>query len=210
MRRWAVVVFAAAAVVLVSGAWSSEVSADETCERVGVRCVHPGVHRHLWLVTGEAVVLQVGAVYALSQLPPETTQWGQGSVGNIWDNAQGGLRFDTDAWYWNYVGHPLAGSEYYLLARNRGLGWATSLLYAFAMSAFWELVTEGFYERTSAQDLFITPIGGAVLGELRWQIAQALIDPRTGAPRSALATVLLILVDPFDAIFRALDWVGSS
>jgi hypothetical protein len=183
---------------------------DPFCERIGVRCAPRGIHRSLWFVTAETATVQFGAVLALSLLPGDTTAWGPGSITNVWTFAQQGFHLDNDHWYFNYVGHPLAGSEYYLLARNRGGSWTTSLTYAFAMSAVWELVTEGFYEQASIQDLLITPIGGAVLGELRWQLIQALIEPRTGEPRSLGAQILIVLLDPFDALLRAIDSLGGA
>jgi hypothetical protein len=87
-------------------------------------------------------------------------------------------------------------------ARNRNLNWWQSFLYSAAMSTFWEYVTEGYYEQVSVQDLFITPIAGAVLGELRFQAKQALIDPSTGKARGFWRKALVVLLDPMDGLSR--------
>ena len=136
----------------------------------------------------------------LSALPDKVTGWGKGSLENILYHAEQGPHFDTDPFYWNFMAHPFVGSEYYLLARNRNATWWQSLLYSAAMSAFWEFVTEGFFERPSIQDLTITPVAGAVLGELRYQAKEALIDPSTGKANKTWKKVLIVILDPINAL----------
>ncbi|MBI3543161.1 MAG: DUF3943 domain-containing protein [Deltaproteobacteria bacterium] len=159
-----------------------------------------GIQRKLWVVTAELLGAQIVTLAILSTLPPESTGWGKGSLKNIYDHAVQGPHFDTDPPYWNFTAHPFVGSEYYLLARNRNASWWQSLLYSAAMSAFWEYVTEGYFERPSIQDLIITPVAGAVLGELRYQAKEALVDPKTGKADKLWKKILIVVLDPINAL----------
>ncbi len=159
-----------------------------------------GIQGKLWFVTAELLGAQMATLAVLSTLPSSSTGWGKGSLQNIIDHAVQGPHFDTDPLYWNFMAHPFVGSEYYLLARNRNANWWQSLIYSAAMSAFWEYVTEGFFERPSVQDLVITPVAGAVLGELRYQAKEALIDPKTGKADRTWKKVLIVILDPINAL----------
>ena len=89
-----------------------------------------------------------------------------------------------------------------MIARNRELTWWQSLTYAAAVSCTFEFFVESAYERASWQDLWITPVSGAFIGELRWQAKKALEDPHSGRPVGALNKVLYVIVDPFQAIYE--------
>ena len=73
--------------------------------------------------------------------------------------------WDTDHWIHNYVGHPYGGSVYYNTVRVKGATRAQSFLFAGAMSLWWEYALEGMAERPSIQDIVVTPVAGALLGE---------------------------------------------
>ncbi len=159
----------------------------------------PSVWRDLTFVSGVTVVVQLGVLGVLTRFPATSTSWGDGSFGNILKNDLAGPRWDGDPWYWNYITHPVAGAEYYLLARNRGCSWTASLLYATAMSAYWELVTEAYFERPSSQDLIITPLAGLVLGELRYQAKVTVLEGQ-GTKAGFWRVLAAVLLDPLDAL----------
>lgn len=96
----------------------------------------------------------------------------------------------------NYVLHPLAGSQDYLAARQQGFGPLTALGFAAAGSAHWEVV-EAMVEPLSLTDLVVTPLGGMLLGELRYQ---ALSGLRADPDPNALETALIILLDPIGSL----------
>lgn len=73
--------------------------------------------------------------------------------------------WDTDHWFHNYIGHPYGGNVYYNTVRVRGATPMQSAVFAGAMSFWWEYVLEAMAERPSIQDLVITPVAGALLGE---------------------------------------------
>lgn len=72
---------------------------------------------------------------------------------------------DHDLWIINYIGHPYQGGYYFNNMRSQGAGFWPSAMYSMAQSTIWEYGIESFFERPSIQDLIITPIGGALLGE---------------------------------------------
>jgi hypothetical protein len=109
------------------------------------------------------------------------------------------FEWDGDQWSINFVGHGLMGSELYLRARQCGHDPLPALAFTAAASVVWEYGVEVYNARPSANDLLWTPLGGALLGELRfvtWELAARL--PR-GARRA-----LRVLVDPFGELERAL------
>ena len=73
--------------------------------------------------------------------------------------------WDKDDWGLNYIGHPVAGSYYYNALRSQNATIVQSFAFSTLQSNFWEYVVEGVAERPSIQDLIITPLGGALLGE---------------------------------------------
>lgn len=97
-------------------------------------------------------------------LPAAPTIQFQGFYHNV---IEMGPAFDNNRWTTNYVGHPIAGSEYYLYFRSRGYApkWAISNVILF--STLWECTVEGFLLRPSIQDLIVTPIAGIPLGYIR-------------------------------------------
>lgn len=158
-----------------------------------------GTWRKLSVVSVALLGAQVVTLSALAQFPATSTGWGDGAFDNILRNDIEGFRWDGDPWYWNYVAHPVAGAEYYLLARDRGVPWYGSLAYAAGMSAFWEGVTEAYYERPSGQDLLVTPLAGAFIGEVRYQVKTHLLEGR-GRHAPLWRVVTAVLLDPVDAL----------
>jgi hypothetical protein len=73
--------------------------------------------------------------------------------------------WDSDVWYVNYVLHPYWGATYYIRARERGLNRTESFWYSVLLSSMWEFGAEALAEQVSIQDLIVTPVFGALLGE---------------------------------------------
>ncbi len=74
-----------------------------------------------------------------------------------------------------------------------------SFIYAAAAAFTWEYLVEAWYKRPSAIDLFWTPAGGALLGELRYQL-YLLAKHRIAArvPR----VLMMSLLDPLGELER--------
>lgn len=159
-------------------------------------------HSSLWGVSATVGVAMIATVATLSLLPKQTTSWNKPEFHGLKSNFTTGPSFDFDNFYFNYIAHPYDGSEFYLIARNRKFTWWQSLLYAAAVSTTFEFLIESAYEGASWQDLWITPVSGAVIGELRWQAKKALEDPQTGKPVGTVNKILHVVVDPVDAVLN--------
>lgn len=109
------------------------------------------------------------------------------------------FEWDGDRWTINVIGHGAMGSELYLRARQCDHSpWSAMLLTAVA-STLWEYGVEVYNAHPSLNDLIYTPLGGAVIGELRYLLFHA-VD---GLPRGVRAVVHSV-VDPFGSLERTL------
>jgi hypothetical protein len=157
---------------------------------------------------------QVGTVVVLYMLPESVTNWTEEqrsdfSLNSWWQNVRS-PQWDSDDFYLNYVLHPYWGAAYYVRARERGFDERYSLWYAFAMSSAFEFGVEALFEEPSIQDVIVTPVAGAILGEYFMDVrarTQALYAP--GEPMGFRHRALLALTDPIGAINRQVEsWLG--
>ncbi|MDJ0766697.1 MAG: DUF3943 domain-containing protein [Myxococcota bacterium] len=105
---------------------------------------------------------------------------------------------DGDWWHFNLITHGLFGSEAYLAARSWRHKPVIAFVYAVIASFAWEYVVEAWYQHPSAIDLFWTPMGGAMLGEIRFQALRA--SRRIASP--GWRTVVGIILDPLGELER--------
>lgn len=156
----------------------------------------------LWGVSATVLAFDTVMLLAFTQLPTDVTGWHEPEFNGLKKNFTEGPRVDNDRFAFNYIAHPLAGSEYYLIARNRGLNWWQSMSYSAALSSIFEFLIESAYEQAAWQDIWITPVSGTVIGELRWQVKKALENPYTGKPVGTFNKILYVVIDPFDAVYK--------
>jgi uncharacterized protein DUF3943 len=108
---------------------------------------------------------------------------------------------DGDHWVINGIMHPLYGSEAYLAARD----WKHTPFSSFFYSVFaiftWEYLIEGWFQHPSAVDLVWTPVGGIILGELRYQLSSL---ARRKINKRGARNLVLILLDPLGQIEQAM------
>jgi len=89
------------------------------------------------------------------------------SLGNFVSAFSRGPRRDDDSALYNFVLHPLWGSETYLRAREAHMGMLGSFAFSLGASVTWEYLVESWTEHPSSQDLILTTGIGWMLGELR-------------------------------------------
>ena len=114
--------------------------------------------------------LVVGGFLLVYLLPDSVSKW----EGDIWSDARHNFCrawteppvWDKDDWVLNYVAHPWEGALYYDLLRSQGGGILESFIFSAIQSCLWEYVFEAVAEQPSIQDLIVTPVVGAPLGEL--------------------------------------------
>lgn len=156
-----------------------------------------------------------GTMGVLWAMPESFTNWDKEKItsnpGGLFaeykDNIQRGPVWDKDKGYLNYIGHPVAGAAYYTLSRHNGKSPLESFGYSVAMSTFfWEYGIEAFAEIPSIQDLIITPVIGAVLGEIAYQYEQKI---RNAGGRllgsKAIGSAAMIILNPAGALSDAIN-----
>jgi hypothetical protein len=118
------------------------------------------------LIIGGIEIIGMGI---LISMPKEVTKWKPGWIKDAKENLSRAFTtmpvWDKDDWPINYVGHPVIGSYYYNSVRSQNANWWQSLLFATAQSCIWEYMIEGAAEKPSIQDLVVTPLCGALIGE---------------------------------------------
>lgn len=126
--------------------------------------------------------LSVATVGLMTFLPESVTNWTaeDRDFSNLgakwWDNVSEGPVWDKDDHYLNYVMHPYFGGVYYTAARHSGFNEFESFLYSFTMSTFfWEYGVEAFAEVPSIQDIIVTPLFGAAVGEWMYLTEQNIV-----------------------------------
>jgi len=146
--------------------------------------------------------LQSVSIAFLGNLDRDVTGFTGPSARNFEEAFTKGPTPDDDDGFWNYIGHPFAGSESYLRARAQGYGPLGSFLFSGAASVVWEFGFEGWYQRPSTQDLIITPLAGSLLGEVRFRAKRALLETD-----SATSRVLAVAIDPLQS---AAELIGRT
>ena len=76
----------------------------------------------------------------------------------------GNLVFDKDEPLWNWFVHPISGSQLFLFYRANGYSRISALTMSIVSSTLFEFTVEIYTEPASVQDLYQTPILGAVFG----------------------------------------------
>ena len=112
---------------------------------------------------------EIALMATMMVMPSSVTGWHddfvQDGLNNIADAYGAAPRWDQDHWYHNYLGHPYAGSVYYNTVRCQGASPVQSFFFSATMSMWWEYAVEAVAEHPSTQDLLVTPITGALMGE---------------------------------------------
>ena len=139
-------------------------------------------HPYLYTTVEIALVLAGGTVWYLRNGTDE--RWSRAVEWRSWKRKllAHDVTFDTDHFNTNSVGHPLGGTAYYQIARGNGLGPGAAFLSSVLASTFWEYFVE-IPEHPSLNDLILTPIGGAVIGEASYQLGRYFARSGTGVAR---------------------------
>ncbi|WP_429739316.1 DUF3943 domain-containing protein [Enterovibrio makurazakiensis] len=159
--------------------------------------------------------LSVATVGLMTFLPESVTNWTpedrdfSNLAGKWWDNVSAGPVWDKDDHYLNYVMHPYFGGVYYTAARHSGFTEFESFLYSFTMSTFfWEYGVESFAEVPSIQDIIVTPLFGAAVGEWMYLTEKEIVaDGGEVMGSDTLGGVSLFFLNPVGHIhYWVTDW----
>src|SRR3954467_1193242 len=140
------------------------------------------------LRTGLQILGFLGVDFALLYLTPPPGGDPPGNVRLIDKLTLKAWSFDASAFETNFLAHPFAGTFFYTIARSNRSGPLESLGWAALSSLTWELAE--FPENVSFNDLIVTPVAGASIGESMVQLSQWLDRKPRSTGRSVLAGVL--------------------
>lgn len=121
-----------------------------------------------------------------------------------WRNNVSRPVWDDDRWWLNYILHPYWGGAYYVQARERGLGRSQAFWYSALLSTLFEYGAEALAEPVSAQDLVVTPVAGALVGEYLFAPLRARIRAKSGE-LSWTDKALLVATDPLGVLSAETD-----
>jgi hypothetical protein len=164
--------------------------------------------RGIRLDTGYFVAYQFIGIGVLYLAPESFSGWSQEDKDNYsfsrWKENVSNPVWDEDEWYVNYILHPYWGATFYIRGRERGLNRMQSFWYAFLLSTIYEFGAEALFEPVSYQDLIVTPVAGALLGEYLFTPLRKWIRAKPGQLAWSDKTVLLI-TDPLGVANETLN-----
>lgn len=153
---------------------------------------------------------QFAAIAVLYAAPESVSGWDREQKRNYsfekWRDNISRPVWDDDRWWLNYVLHPYWGGAYYVQARERGLDRTQAFLYSALLSTIFEYGAEALAEPVSAQDLVVTPVVGALVGEYLFTPLRAHIRAKPGE-LSWVDKTLLVVTDPLGVLSAETDRV---
>lgn len=185
---------------------------DSTAQPYGYRWQGPLDTRPDWQGVGRDTAYFLGyqfAGVAVLYLAPESVSgWDREAKQDYsfskWRNNVSEPVWDTDRWWINYVLHPYWGGAYYVRARERGLERTQAFLYSALLSTLWEYGAEALAEPVSIQDLVVTPVVGALVGEYIFSPLRERIRAKPGKLDWADKATLFI-TDPLGVLSAETD-----
>ena len=191
--------------------FSAAVNATEKQTRVGYRWEGPPAESPDWRGikrdTLYFVSYQFVAIVILYMAPEKLSGWTQEDKDNYsfskWTENVKKPIWDDDEWWVNYILHPYWGATYYIRAQERGFKSMQSFWYAVLLSTLYEYGAEALFEPVSIQDLIVTPVAGALIGEYLFKPIRKRIRAKDQLnwPDKAV----LILTDPLGVVNEGLN-----
>lgn len=164
----------------------------------------PGVNRDTAYFLGH----QFAVIAVLYAAPESISGWDREQKSNYsfdkWRNNVSEPVWDEDRWWINYILHPYWGGAYYIRARERGLDRTQAFLYSALLSGLFEYGAEALAEPVSIQDLIVTPVVGALVGEYLFSPLRERIRAKPGKLVWSDKAILFI-TDPLGVINAETD-----
>lgn len=151
---------------------------------------------------------QFAAIAVLYVAPESISGWDREQKRNYsfdkWRDNVNKPVWDEDRWWINYVLHPYWGAAYYIQARERGLDRMQAFWYSALLSTLFEYGAEALAEPVSAQDLVVTPVVGALVGEYLFAPLRQRIRAKP-SPFDWSDKALLFITDPLGVLSAETD-----
>ena len=153
------------------------------------------------------VVYQFVALAVMYVSPDSFSKWNKHDQKDFslkkWKKNVSNPVWDEDDLYINYILHPYWGATYYILGRERGLNRPYSFWFSFLLSSLFEYGAEALFEPVSIQDMIVTPLAGALLGEYVFSPIRQWA--RADGELNWADKTLLIITDPLGMINAGLN-----
>lgn len=172
----------------------------------GQEASRPGLMAQITRDSGSILAMAVGTIAFLYVMPESFSKWPQDkkdlSPNKLWErydkNVSSGPVWDKDEWEVNYIGHPYFGAAYYAHAMNKDFTRLEAMSYSFMMSTcLYEYGLEAFFEDPSIQDIIVTPLAGALVGEAFLTMSERIrANGDTVLGSRTLGSLCLYLLDP--------------
>jgi len=151
---------------------------------------------------------QFAAIGVLYVAPEDVSGWSEEDKEDYsfekWKDNVGDPVWDEDKWWINYILHPYWGGAFYIRAQERGFDQVQSFLYSALLSTLYEFGAEAMFEPPSYQDLIVTPVVGALVGQFVFAPLREHIRAQPGEPGWA-GKAVLFLTDPMGVVNVATD-----
>ncbi|MGA8890540.1 MAG: DUF3943 domain-containing protein [Anaeromyxobacteraceae bacterium] len=108
--------------------------------------------------------------------------------------------FDADNYGTNMVGHPTAGTIYYLIARGSRVSIPEAFAWTFGASLLWEVIE--YKEAASINDQIMTPAAGLAIGEALTQLSSWFDRSSDALASKAMAWL-------FNPVKKFHDWIDK-
>lgn len=185
---------------------------DATLQHAGYRWRGPAASQPDWQGVSRDTAYFLGyqfAVIGVLYVAPESISgWDREQKSSYdfdkWRDNVSHPVWDEDRWWINYILHPYWGGTYYIRARERGLDRMQSFLYSALLSSLFEYGAEALAEPVSAQDLIVTPVAGALVGEYLLAPLQQRIRAKQGTLDWS-DKALLFAIDPLGVVSAETD-----
>jgi hypothetical protein len=148
-------------------------------------------------------------------MPESVSKWSEDkkdlTPSKLWerydDSLKNGPVWDHDKPEINYIGHPYFGAAYYTHAMDKNFTRLQALSYSFMMSAcMYEYGLEAFFEDPSIQDLIVTPVAGALVGEVFITLTDAIRSNNDKVLGSkTLGSVCMFFLDPITFTLKPIN-----
>jgi hypothetical protein len=148
-------------------------------------------------------VLATNSVMALSNRYIGNAGFARISFKSIENNICNPWVWDDDGFVVNQIGHPLQGSLYYSLARNKDHSYFGSFPFVAFGSMQWEYFME--IERPAINDLITTTLGGAMLGEIIFRISDEILDDKSSGIERFTREISVFTINPMRGLNRLIS-----
>lgn len=128
-------------------------------------CAQEEQRKKHYVIPAAEMLAESGLLLCFNRFVTPWKNYGHVTWEDIDENLHSAWIWDHDEYNINQIGHPYQGATYFTTARSAGLNFWESAAYATLFGNIpWELLCE--CETPAINDLIITSVGGATLGEM--------------------------------------------